>query len=115
MLKCVFSLQNVCLDHLNLRLANYELDTEAFAAFRSRQLQAPKALICDPIRSQFEDKDEEEQEKNASLFLEDLRLVSGVYGCYLIVNGVMVIVSILLALLGLQQAGVVAVPTKAHA
>ena len=72
-----FLLQNICLDHLNLRLASYELDTEAFAAFRSRQLQAPKALICDPIRGQLEDKDEEEQEKNTSLCLEDLHLVSG--------------------------------------
>ena len=71
-------------------MASYELDTEAFAAFRSCQLQAPKPLICDPVRSQLEDKDEEEQEKNTSLLLEDLHLVSGVHGCYL--NTVVMIV-----------------------
>ena len=64
-------------------MASYELDTEAFTAFRSRQLQAPKALICDPTRSQLEDKDEEEQEKNTSLYLEDLHLVSRIYDCSL--------------------------------
>ena len=85
-------------------MASYELDTEAFAAFRSRQLQPPKALICDPIRGQLEDKDEEEQEKNTSLCLEDLHLVSGFHCCYL--NAVVIIILshyyMDIALLGLQ-------------
>ena len=71
-------LQHISLDHLNLQLASYELDTEAFAAFRSRQLQAPKALIFDPNHSQLdigEDMEEDEQGKNATSFLEDLHLV----------------------------------------
>ena len=40
--------QHVSLDHLNLRLADTEFSLEAFAAFRSCQLQAPRAYILDP-------------------------------------------------------------------
>lgn len=69
------------MDHFNLELANCELDTEAFAAYRSRQLQAPKALIVDFTHSQVdvgEDVDDDDhQEKNKKLFVEDLHLVRG--------------------------------------
>ena len=87
-------MQHISLDHLNLQLASYELDTEAFASFRSRQLQASKALICDPTRSQLdmgEDKDEEEQEGSACLFLEDLQLVRRYALFYLICTLMMII------------------------
>ena len=40
--------QHVCLDHLNLRLADTEFSVEAFEAFRSAQLQASPAYILDP-------------------------------------------------------------------
>ena len=36
------------LEHLNLRLADTEFSVEAFAAFRSSQLQPPRAYILDP-------------------------------------------------------------------
>ena len=36
------------LDHLNLRLADSEFSIEAFAAFRSSQLQPPRAYLLDP-------------------------------------------------------------------
>ena len=68
------------MDHFNLGLATCELVAEAFAAYRSRQLQAPKALIVDFSRSQMdigEDVDDDEQEKNKNSFLEDLHLVRG--------------------------------------
>ena len=45
------SLQQVSLDHLNLRLADTEFSVEAFAAFRSSQLQAPRAYLLDPSSS----------------------------------------------------------------
>ena len=35
------------LDSLNLDLANYELKMEAFEGYRSRQLQASRAMIAD--------------------------------------------------------------------
>ena len=66
------------MDHLNLQLASYELGTEAFAAFRSRQLQTPKALIFDPTHSQVdmrEDVEEDELGKSSNSFLVDLHLV----------------------------------------
>ena len=40
--------QHVNLDYLNLHLADYELDTEAFVTFCLRQLQALRAFITDP-------------------------------------------------------------------
>lgn len=36
------------LDHLNLRLADAEFVIEAFAAFRSSQLQPPRVYLLDP-------------------------------------------------------------------
>lgn len=36
------------LDHLNLRLADVEFSIEAFAAFRSSQLQPPRVYLLDP-------------------------------------------------------------------
>ena len=41
-------LQHVCLDHLNLRLADAEFSVDAFAAFRSSQLQPLRAFLLDP-------------------------------------------------------------------
>ena len=73
---CVFFLiQNVNLDSLNLSLANYEVNMDAFVAYRSRQLQAPRSLITD-LSSTFSLPDllrgevaEDDQE------LEDLKIV----------------------------------------
>ena len=75
--------QRVSLDHLNLQLCSYELCTEAFAAFRSRQLQAPRVLMIDPTRSQIDlqvaggvgDEEEEEEGKFRSSVLQDLHMV----------------------------------------
>lgn len=44
----VFPPQHVSLDHLNLRLADIEFSVEAFAAFRSSQLQPPRVYLLDP-------------------------------------------------------------------
>ena len=44
---CHVCAQNVSLDYLNLSLASYEVNMDAFVAYRSRQLQAPRALIVD--------------------------------------------------------------------
>ena len=44
---CLVCAQNVSLDYLNLSLASYEVNMDAFVAYRSRQLQAPRALIVD--------------------------------------------------------------------
>ena len=41
--------KHVCLDHLNLRLADTEFKVGAFAAFRCSQLQAPRAFLLDPL------------------------------------------------------------------
>ena len=40
--------QHVSLDHLNLRLVDCEFSVEAFAAYRSSQLQSPRGYILDP-------------------------------------------------------------------
>ena len=41
----------MCLDHLNLRLADAEFSVDAFAAFRSSQLQPLRAFLLDPSSS----------------------------------------------------------------
>ena len=64
--------QHINLDCLNFHLAEYELELEAFAAFRARQLQASRAQITDSAHLL----PEMGQMGGASTFLEDLHLVS---------------------------------------
>ena len=66
------------LDYFNLHLADYELTTEAFAAFRSKQLQAPRSFILDP--SSAAPFLSEEPDVKPSSFLDDLHVVS-VFSC----------------------------------
>lgn len=56
-----------------MRLAGYELTTEAFAAFRSKQLQAPRSFILDPSSAAPFLSDE--TDVKPSSFLEDLHVV----------------------------------------
>ena len=65
-------------------MADYEVEMDAFVAYRSRQLQAPRLLILDPTRSQVLSDSEAcesgddviEGEGVRTGFLEDLHLVS---------------------------------------
>ena len=68
-----FFAQHISLDYFNMRLADYELTTEAFAAFRSKQLQAPRSLILDPSSAAPFLSDE--TDIKPSSFLEDLHVV----------------------------------------
>ncbi len=71
------SLQTVSLDFLNLRLADYEVNTDAFVAFRSRQLQAPRLLILDPTHSQGTGEESGVGDNNREEgYLEELIMVS---------------------------------------
>ena len=70
------------LNDLNLNLSNYELEMDAFASFRSRQLSAPRMLFMDHYRQPSSQSDDyaEESSKSSSVksqvFLEDLHMVS---------------------------------------
>ncbi|KAL5477552.1 hypothetical protein EMCRGX_G024363 [Ephydatia muelleri] len=64
--------KHISLDYFNMRLADYELTTEAFAAFRSKQLQAPRSLILDPSSAAPFLSDE--TDIKPSSFLEDLHV-----------------------------------------
>ena len=74
---------NVCFQHvnindLNFKLCDYELEIEAFASFRTRQLQAPRTLFTDFSTSYGNDVDFEEfkgDRASTQSFLEDLHVV----------------------------------------
>ncbi len=71
--------QNVSLDFLNLQLADYEVTMDAFVAYRSRQLQAPRLLILDPTHPQGVMESEgcdSGDDREGEGYLEDLHLVS---------------------------------------
>ena len=65
-------------------MADYEVEMDAFVAYRSRQLQAPRLLILDPTHSQVVSDSEGgesgddvmEGEPLRTDYLEDLHLVS---------------------------------------
>ncbi len=77
------------LDFLNLQLADYEVNTDAFVAFRSRQLQAPRLLIMDPTHSPGVDESEGcglgNDNRGGEGPLEDLIMVSG-SSVYIVAN-----------------------------
>ena len=65
------------LNDLNLTLCDYELEMDAFASFRTRQLQANRSAfmdlsICDDLRETMETQGESSRQS----FLEDLHVVS---------------------------------------
>ncbi len=77
--------QNVDLNDLNLNLCNYELEMDAFTAFRSHQLSAPRMLFMDHYRQlsgQTEDDSDDGSKSSAGksqIFLEDLHMVSCIF------------------------------------
>ena len=64
------------MDYLNMCLVDYEISTEAFAAFRTRQLQATRALLMDASPPHPAPLERGERETRSTGFLEDLYLVS---------------------------------------
>jgi len=79
----------VDLNDLNLNLCNYELEMDAFAAFRSRQLLAPRMLFNEHYRqrsNQLEESMDDSTKSNVvkSQFLEDLHMVSYLSRCCLV-------------------------------
>lgn len=52
-------------------LCNYELEMDAFASFRTRQLQTPRMLFMDPHPTNHDFKDQADTHS----FLEDLHVV----------------------------------------
>ncbi len=78
--------QHVNLNDLNLRLCDYELDMDAFASFRTRQLQASRVLFTDLTCLHREGVVSETngiENTRVPSFLEDLHVVRALY--YLIV------------------------------
>lgn len=66
------------MDYLNLQLADYELCTEAFVAFRARQLQVTRAQLLDhaPFSPLAYSPVREVEHVGTSAMLDDLNLVS---------------------------------------
>ena len=67
------------LNDLNLALCDYELEMDAFAAFRTRQLQANRSSFmdlssCNELKKDFDPQNEEDR-PNRQSFLDDLHVV----------------------------------------
>lgn len=70
------------MNNLNLKLCDYELEMEAFAAFRSRQLAAPRMVFMDHSHlhgNQLDvikpDESDNSELTKAQVFLDDLHVV----------------------------------------